>query len=132
LRRESLGAAGAEATPVPGLGGDEVALGNHVRADEVGNPRSEEWCDERGAPAIVVAVVVGVRDVGDVVYEAGDGQLGIMRVLDSQDRAALESVGEAVERGLVANAGAECEQLEEIGHGRDRIHVAIFARSEAQ
>ena len=76
-----LGAPPAQLPPVPGVGRDEVALGEHVRPHEVGDARSEQRLDERRAAPVVVGVVVGVRDVGDVVHEAGDRQLVIVGVL---------------------------------------------------
>ena len=76
----------------------------------------------------MIGVIVGVRDVGDVVDEAGYRQLGIARVLDPEDRSALEGMRQTVERRLVAHGVSACEEREEIGHGRDRIHLVIFAR----
>ena len=75
----------------------------------------------------MIGVVVGVGDVGDVVHEPGDGQLGIVGMLGAEERAALEGVGETVELGLVAHAGSAGEQRDEIGDGADRMHSHIFA-----
>jgi hypothetical protein len=52
-----------------------------MRADEVRDPVAEEVADERRAAPIVIGVVVGIGDVGDVVDEAGNRQLGIVGVL---------------------------------------------------
>ena len=98
-----------------------------MRAHEPGDPRAEQRLDERGAPAVVIGVVVGEGDVGDVVHEARDGQLHVVRVLGAQDGAALERVGETVEPGLVAHAGAAREQLDQIGDRIGQVHVHIFA-----
>ena len=98
LRGERLHTARAEAPPVRGIRRHEVPLGDHVGADETRDPGAEERFDERGAAAVVIGVVIGVRDVGDVVHEAGDGQLRVVRVLDAEDRTALERVRQTVER----------------------------------
>ena len=105
LRRERLDAARAEPSAVRRIGGDEVALRDHVRARRAGRPADRAAARRARRPAaVVVAVVVGVRDVGDVVHEPGDRQLGVVRVLGPEDRAALEGMGEAVEVGLVVHA----------------------------
>ena len=75
---------------------------------------TEQRLDEDGAASIVIGVVVGVRDVGDVVHEAGDRELGIVRMLVGEDRSALECVGEPVERGLVAHERPAREQGHQI------------------
>ena len=101
LLGERLDAPRAELPPVLGIGRDEVALGDARAPDEVRDPRAEQRLDELRAAPVVVAVVVGVRDVGDVVHEAGDRQLGIVGMLDAQDRRALQRVREPVELRLV-------------------------------
>ena len=57
-----------------------------MRADQARDPRPEQRLDERGAAPVVIGVVVGVDDVGDVVHESGDRELGIIGMLGAKDR----------------------------------------------
>jgi dihydroxy-acid dehydratase len=102
-----------------------------VRPGEVRDARAEQATHELGAPTVVIAVIVGVHDVGDVVHEPRGGQLRIVGMLGSEQRTALEGVRETVELRLVAHAGPQGEQRDEVGDGGDRppnaFHSLIFA-----
>jgi dihydroxy-acid dehydratase len=106
-----------------------------VRSDQVRNPGAEQTGDEGGAPEVVVGVVVGIHDVGDVVDETGNRQLRVVGMLGPQQRATLEGVRKTVDLGLVANRCPAPEQVEELGDGADRrlqispggLHSLIFA-----
>ena len=104
-----------------------------MRADEPGDTRPEERRDEARAAALVVAMIRGVGNVGDVVDEAGNRELAVVGVLGAQQRAALEGVRERVERGFVERPIAACEQREEVvdarGRGRHRSWASICAMS---
>src|SRR5690349_21129952 len=57
LRGERLDAADAELRTVRGVSRDEIALGDDVGTHELRHPSTEQRLDERGAPAVVIAVV---------------------------------------------------------------------------
>ena len=83
---------GLSCDAVRGIGRDEIALGLDVRADEPRDARAEQRLDQLGAALRVVAVVVRERDVGDVVHESGDRELGVGGMRRLQVRAALQRV----------------------------------------
>ena len=94
-----------------GVGRDEIALGDDVRADEPGDTRPEQWRDEARAAALVVAMVRGVGDVGDVVDEAGDRELGVVGVLGAEQRARIGARARARRASGSSNARSpSCEQ----------------------
>ena len=49
----------------------------------------------------VMSVIVGTRDVGDVVHEPGRGELSIIWMLEAQQVTTLQTVRQHVEAGLV-------------------------------
>ena len=84
----------AEERPVGGVDGDEVALGDHVAADQVGDALPEEVAHELGADRRVVACRPRVERRRDVVHEPGDLQLDVGGGVVGEQRRALQVVRE--------------------------------------
>ena len=60
----------------------------------------EHRFDELGADLLVGAVIVRVRDIGDVMHETRGREFGVVGVLGAQDRAALQRVRQTVDAGV--------------------------------
>ena len=100
LEVQRLDAARAEPGAVRGIGGDEVALGDDVRADERAT-RAPSRGSTSSAPRARGRRGRRERDVGDVVHEPGDGELGIVGVLH---RAAIRNATPAREHATATQS----------------------------